>query len=197
MSGIVVKDENGFERVAFAEVIIPDSLNVYGDFHTKESVKEFAYGFMMGGFGIDVDHDEVDVSGDKIQVVESFIARPNDPDFIEGSWVVGILVKDDDLWDKILNGEINGFSYQAIVRRLADVEVVVPIDKVRYGNTQPDPMDGHYHSFVVVLDDNERPVSGGTSVVNGHSHNISQHTFTDKAHEHVHIYNYVQAIGEN
>ncbi len=191
---LFTKDDQGYERLVFAEVLIPDSLNTYGDFHTRESVREFAYGFMLNGFGIDMNHDNVDLS-DEVHVVESFIARDNDPDFIPGSWVVGMHIDNDDLWRAVLRGDVNGYSYEAFVRKF-DVELTVPDERIKYGETEPDPYDGHVHGFYVILDEEDRPLLGGTTVANSHSHTISDHTFTDKAYGHSHIFNYVEAISD-
>ncbi len=188
----IVRDEKGYERIVFAEVLIPDSLNVYGDFHTRRSVQEFAYGFMMNGFGIDVEHDNNDVSS-SVYVIESFIAREGDRDFIPGSWVVGLHIANDEVWQKVVNGELNGFSYEALVRGLK-VYLTAPDERIKYGLTQPDLVDGHVHQFYVVLDDNDRPVLGGTLVTNGHSHTISSHTFTDSSFSHLHLYSYVESL---
>lgn len=185
-----IKRADGWERVVFAEVLIPDSTNVYGDFHTKESVKEFAYGFMKQGFGFEVTHDSIDRTGD-LYVVESFIARPGDPDFIEGAWVVGSYIADDDLWQSVLSGEYNGYSYQATVQYL-DVDMVMPLDRVRVGVTEPDLEDGHVHDFVVILDDDGRPIAGGTRDTGGHVHAIRSHTFTEVSAGHNHLYNFVE-----
>lgn len=190
---VITKDAEGFERLVFAEVIIPDAINVYGDFHTRQSVRDFAYGFMMSGFGLDVEHDNDDITG-KALVVESFIARSGDPDFIEGAWVVGMHIPDDGMWNEVLDGTINGYSYEAFVKTLY-TQMEVPDDKTRLGITQPDNFDQHTHEFFVLLDDDGRPIAGGTSVVNGHSHSISQHTITDKAFEHSHIYNFIKGEG--
>lgn len=187
------KDDQGFERLVFAEVLIPEALNTYGDFHTRESVREFAYGFMLNGFGIDMNHDNIDLSDD-VHVVESFIARDNDPDFIPGSWVVGMHIANDELWNAVLSGDVNGYSYEAFVRKF-DVEVTVPDERIKYGETEPDPLDGHVHGFYVILDDADRPLLGGTTVANNHSHTISSHTFTDSAYGHTHIFNYIESLG--
>lgn len=184
-----IKRINEYERIVFAEVLIPDTLNVYGDFHTKESVKEFAYGFMKQGFGFEVEHNEIDRTGDLL-VVESFIARTGDPDFIEGAWVVATYVADDALWDGILDGQYNGYSYTALVNYL-DIDMVMPIDKIRVGTTEADLDDGHSHDFVVVLDDDGRVIAGGTNEVDGHMHAIRSHTFTEAANGHMHIYNFI------
>ena len=169
--------EGEFERIAFAEVLIPDTPNVYGDLHSPENIRQFAYGFMINGFGIDLNHNNQSVS-DKVKVIESFIAREGDPTFVVGSWVVGILVLDDQIWEDILSGELNGFSYEALVSTLP-VQVVYPDISEFKGVTYPDIDDGHTHTFFVSLDEKGRVEYGGTSEDNGHSHTISSHTYTD------------------
>ena len=183
----LTRDSNGFRRIVMAEILIPDTLNVYGDYHTRASIEQFAYSFAESGFGIDVEHDNIDRTG-SLLVVESFIARSNDSDFIEGSWVIGILVRDNDIWNGVLSGEINGFSYEALVK-FVDIIIDVPVDKVISGVTEPDIYDGHTHKYTVILDDDGRVISGGTDVVNTHDHNISVHTSTDLAQSHRHIFN--------
>lgn len=183
---VVRKDAQGWERVVMAEVVIPDTPNTYGDIYTKEAVKDFCYTFAMKGFGIDVNHDNVEVTG-KVFVVESFIARPGDPDFIEGSWVVAMKILDDDIWQMVLDGEINGYSYEAIVTMLP-VEIRNLRNREVSGITHPDLSDGHTHHFTVTLDPLNKPISGYTDVVDGHSHKISYHTLTDFADAHQHRY---------
>lgn len=181
-----------WEQVAFAEVLVPETRNVFGDYWSRESIRECAYAFMREGFGIDIDHDNVDQS-DKIHVVETFIARKGDPDFIEGSWVVGVKIEDAEIWQKILDNEINGYSYEAVIEFLK-ATLKMEDDGVRTGFTEPDPEDGHRHAFMVMVDEDNRPVSGGTDEVNGHSHVISIHTVTNEADGHTHRYNIVSGV---
>lgn len=185
------QDKEGLQRIVYAEVLIPDVPNVFGDFHTKEMVRDFAYGFMSEGFGLDVNHDNV-VRAD-LSVVESFIARKDDPDFIEGSWVVGVYVGDDEVWQMVRNGDITGFSWEGYVLMVPG-ELEMAGDFTRIGSTEPDIGDGHTHEFFAILDDDGRVIAGGTTETDGHSHLIRSHTFTEKAENHSHIYNLV--IGE-
>lgn len=187
-----IRNDTEWERVVFAEVLIPDVPNVFNDYWTKDSIRQAAYAFMQQGFGIDVEHDNVDVTGVGAFVVETFIARAGDPDgFIEGSWVVGMKITDDNIWQDVLDNKINGYSYEALVEFLSAFITYVD-DGIRQGVTEPDPEDGHVHEFVVMVDESNRPKDGGTSVTNGHSHTISSHTVTDEADGHVHRYNLVQ-----
>jgi len=186
------QDADGYQRMVYAEVIIPDVPNTAGDFHTKESVRDFAYGFMVSGFDLDIDHDNV-ARGD-LKVIESFIARDDDPDFIPGSWVVGVYVGDDEVWEAIRSGEINGYSWEGMIKYL-EAEVEMLADVSRYGRTEKDLTDGHTHEFVAIVDANGRVTAGGTTEVNGHSHTIRSHTFTESADGHSHIFNIVVGDG--
>lgn len=187
-----LRSDREWERVVFAEVLIPEVPNVFNDYWTKEAIRRAAYMFMLCGFGIDIEHDNVDVTGGKAAVVESFIARANDPDgFIEGSWVIGMKILDDDTWEAVLSGDINGYSYEALVEFLHGL-VTIADDGMRQGVTEPDPEDGHTHEFVVMVGLDNRPIEGGTSVTDGHSHIIKVHTVTEEADGHVHRYNLVQ-----
>ncbi len=186
----VARDDGEWERLVFAEVLIPNVPNVYNDYCTPEAVKNAAYLFMQKGFGIDIEHNEVDILDEKAYVVESFIARAGDPDFIEGAWVIGMQITDDLLWQDILDGKINGFSYQAIAGFLS-ATLTVEDDGVRIGITEPSVIDGHTHDFMVMVGIDNRPSSGGTSETNGHFHSITRHSLTAEAAGHTHRYNFV------
>lgn len=188
------RDDDGFERVVYAEVVIPEYLNTWGDYHTERSVREMAYAYMIKGFAIDVEHDQKDITG-QAYVVESFVAREEDPDFIPGSWVIGVYVPDDDLWEKILSKEINGFSYEALLS-VIHAEIEVETEIMYFGVTEPDPEDGHVHEFFVIVGADDKILSGGTAKVKKHSHPITRHTFTGKGGGHIHVFNYVKRIGE-
>jgi len=177
---LVRADEEGFERLVMAEVMVPDIPNVYGDVYTREAIRDFCHEYARQGYGVDVNHDQLDVRDVDVYVCETFIVRPGDPDFIEGSWVVGMKIISDDLWAKVLSGEINGYSIEA----LCEMQPVV-FQNLRnrqiVGVTEPDPYDGHTHTFTAVLDSINRPIAGGTGVTNGHSHRIVSHTVTEFA----------------
>lgn len=186
-------DAGGWERIVFAEMLIPETPNSYGDYWTKEGIREAAYEFAKQGYGIDVNHDNNDVTG-AVHVIESFIAREGDPDFIVGSWVVGMHIADDTMWDQVLAGEINGYSYEAIIS-FTDAILAVDDDGLRMGYTEPDVNDGHIHSFILTVDDEGFILEGGTDTVNGHSHSISGSVVTDAAEDgHVHRFNYVTGV---
>lgn len=186
---LITREDRKWEQIAFAEVLVPNVPNVFGDYWTPEAVRQAAYMFMERGFQIDVEHDNVDVS-DRVHVVETFVARTGDPDFIEGAWVVGVRITDAGMWQDVLDGKLNGFSYQALVQFVSAV-LQSNDDGVRQGVTEPDPYDGHTHEFMVMVDEANRPVSGGTTETDGHAHVIRTHTVTEEAEGHVHRFNLV------
>lgn len=195
-SRLIHRDDDSvvFERVVLSEVLVPNVANTFADIYTEEAIKEFCYQYALQGYGLDIEHDGVDVQGLKYVVVESFIARPGDPDFIEGSWVVGVKVLDDDLWQDVLDGKINGFSFEAQCN-LDPITITYEDDSwVTSGVTEPDPVDGHTHVYTVVIGPLNKVISGGTGVTNGHSHSITTHTITGESSGHLHRY---QVLGDD
>jgi hypothetical protein len=179
------RDDAGYERIVMAELLIPNVPNCFGDIYTQEAIKEFVEQFAAQGHGLDINHDEVDVTGDKLLLVESFIARPGDPDFVEGSWVVGLKILDDDVWQKVIDGELNGFSYGA---ECLMTEVIIDNLAPRSveGVTEAYLVDGHTHTYFVMLDELNNIVAGGTGITDGHSHTISRNTKTGETNGHTH-----------
>lgn len=189
---LISRDSNGFERVVYAEVLIPDVPTAFGDVHTVESIKNFAYGFAKSGYEVDIEHAK-ETAEDKFTIVESFIAREYDTDFVPNSWVVGALITDDELWQEVIDGTINGFSYQALVK-FTEIEMEVPEFQTITGATEPDLIDRHVHDYIVVLDSDFKPIYGGTSESNGHTHSISKAVSTDSKFNHTHRYNFIDQI---
>lgn len=194
-------DAPDFERVVMAEVIVPDVPNTYADIYSPEAVKEFAYEYARQGYGIDQQHDQNDLPISDVFVCESFIARKGDPDFLEGSWVVGMKILSDDLWAKVLSGEINGYSIDALCSVLP-VTVQNLRNRQIVGVTEPDPIDGHTHEYVIFVNALNHPISGGTAITNGHAHTITTHTRTGAAQnslgrKHSHRFHVLTSEGES
>lgn len=177
---LLKRKDGDYERVVMCELLVPDVPNTYGDIYTREAIKDFAYGYAMSNYAIDIDHDQEDVRDTKLSVVEFFIAREGDPDFIEGSLVVGMKVHDDEVWQKVLSGELNGYSFEAEAY-VTEVAIQNLRERQVVGITEPDLIDGHTHDYLVILNALNHPVSGGTGVTDGHSHKITRHTVTNKA----------------
>ncbi|QHJ74647.1 hypothetical protein VH22019_00083 [Vibrio phage VH2_2019] len=175
---------------AYAPVVVPDA---DGDVMTTEEIRKLAYRFMYKGdtHCVDTQHSR-ERNGSVI--VESFIARKGDPDFIEGAWVVGIWVPDPLLWAQVKAGEFRGLSLD-FSYTWDDVEYEIEIPEYVEGETTAE--DGHKHRFRVYFDDNGNFLGGETDFVNGHAHKIYTGTRTQTSAGHEHGFSFVELIGDD
>lgn len=190
---LVIKEDTAeapMQRLVFAEVYAPLRPDSDGEFMTAVEIQKMAHKFVTDGRLTQVDQGHNNETTEGVQIVESFIARKDDPDFLEGSWVVGVHINDDATWDKVLKGELNGFSMEALVIR-EDAEVDLFIPPVVSGLTSKS--ESHTHQFFVTYKDGKF-AGGTTDTVNGHSHLIRGGTVTDVANGHSHLFSSVDDI---
>lgn len=164
----------------------PGVIDSHGDTMTKEDIEYMAYDFMKNKRmdKIDVGHN-FEESG--CHVVESFIARKNDPDFTEGSWVLAVWCPEE-IFQKVLNNELNGFSFggrAATKRARVMLEVSKEILSETSENTD-NTLPKHFHNFVAYFDQNGEFLKGKTDVVEGHWHEIMAGTRTETSLGHSH-----------
>lgn len=169
-------------RIVFGMVYEGMVLDTYGEFMFGQDVETMCHRFaqLAPAETIDTNHDNIPNGS---YPVESFIAREGDRDFPEGSWVLGIKVPDDHVWRQIVKGELNGFSFEALVK---PVDVVATVKNVRdrVGVTEAQKEDGgHTHVFFVQTDDRGRVIRGWTDEVDGHSHIIRRGTSCESGGE--------------
>jgi hypothetical protein len=192
MKCVVKKDEAGRElHLVYGEVYAPNRPDSDGDFMTVEQIMKMAHDFLRKRRTdmIDLQHNNEVIPG--ASVVESFIAREGDPDFIEGAWVVGVHIPDDDIWEKVKKGEINGFSMEAMAVR-EDKVVEIEIPPVVTGLTSKN--EDHVHRFYVAYDEEGRFLGGMTDEVDGHKHAIVSGTITEEVNGHRHLFSAVDNI---
>lgn len=179
-------------QVVYGEVYAPDRADTDNQFMTTTEVRKAAHSFVknLRMNKIDTNHDFVETGA---YVVESFIARKNDTDFIPGAWVIGVKVPDDELWNAIKSGELNGFSLAGQARTVPS-KIQVDIPDVVVGKTVGGP--GHTHTFNVQLDDRGNLVAGQTDIVDGHYHTIKGSTVTEEAGSplHTHRFSYTEEL---
>jgi hypothetical protein len=178
---IAVKKSDDKKRIVWAEVYAPDRPDADGEFMRAETIEKMAYDFMraMKLDAVDTQHNQINQDG--CCVIESFIARKGDPEFIEGAWVVGMHVDNDTLWEKIEKGEIAGFSMEAmVIKDTQDVEI--ELEPILSGITYKSDDTDHVHKFEVAYDETGRFIGGKTDVAtDGHFHNIRSGTVTEQA----------------
>ena len=187
---VAIKKLDAEEQLVFGEVYAPGFPDSQGDFMTRESIKKMAYEFMrksaMGN--IDTQHSQTPNGS---YVVESFIARDDDPTFIPGSWVMGVKCADAE-WALVKSGELNGFSLDGMATR---TPVVLEIDMPEILKGETTETDRHSHTFFVKFDDKGNFLGGHTSPArDGHIHAIKAGTCTEMAMNHNHRFSFVEAV---
>jgi hypothetical protein len=188
---IVRKSVPAEKRMVYAEVYAPNRPDSDGEFMTAETIEKMAHDFVKKGRlkQIDVQHDNKTIDG--VQAVESFIARKGDPDFIPGSWVLGIHVDHTDTWNRIKKGELNGLSVEALVGR-EEKEVTLQLPPVISGRTTKS--ENHEHQFFVNYSPEGDFLGGVTDTVNGHRHTIKGGTVTEEMDGHRHRFSSVDSL---
>ena len=180
---VTIKKTDDEKQIVYGEVYAPWVLDTYGEFMTPEDIETMAHRFMRLDLTnvIDTQHDN---QPNGSFPVESFVAREGDPDYTPGAWVLGVKVPDDTLWHAVKSGQLNGFSFQCLVK---PTSVDVEIDAIRDFVGETEANEDHSHTFFVELDDIGNVVSGRTSAAaDGHTHDISRASTTDRTYGHIH-----------
>jgi hypothetical protein len=181
---------SGEYHYVFGEVYAPLQVDTDGETMAAGDIQKLAHGFIASGKvnSIDIQHSSEPVDG--LEVVESFIARKGDPDYREGSWVLGVRMRDGPVWEAVKGGKLNGFSFAAVVKK-AHMRVLVELDKIASGETEMSTFDSvasHKHRFYVEVDSGGRVSFGTTSPEAGHFHLIKGASVTETADGHNHRY---------
>ncbi len=157
---------------------------------TPEDVRKMAHEFLASGkvTRIDWQHNRQETGA---EVVESFIARPGDPDYPEGAWVLGVRIPEGPVWEAVKAGKINGFSVDMSAVKVPK-RVAVDIARIALGSTEEnvngDEVPPHRHEYYVEFDSEGNVVFGTTSEEMGHVHRIAATVRTEEARGHVHRY---------
>ncbi len=109
---------NTRKRIVYGVVYQPEEPDSQNHFMNSATIETAAHRFMSVSRKVDEMHDYEKGAGIP---VESFIVRDGDKDFVHhdgvkkgkamvGAWVVGTKVTSDDLWKRVLKGEIKAYS---------------------------------------------------------------------------------------
>ena len=110
------------ERYVLGVVLVPERLDAQGDIYSHEEVGQAAHRFMeeFGGLGL---MHRLRVN-DQVKVLESYIAptafRVGDVAIAKGTWLLAVRVLSDDLWGRVKDGELTGFSIGGSARRVPE-----------------------------------------------------------------------------
>jgi len=101
---------NKDEQIVTGVVYSPNEVDAQGDEMDSDEVRKAAYDYMLYSQNFKIMHKEKTVA----KVIESFIApvdyNVGGEKVKKGSWVMAVKILAKELWKKIKDGEINGFS---------------------------------------------------------------------------------------
>jgi hypothetical protein len=109
---IVAKIEKSDDKkkIIYGVVLEPDVLDTDSDFISKEDIQACCHAFMFTNQQIGLQHKfkaPAQIIESYITPVEFFMNKRYIP---VGAWVVAIKILDDDLWEAVEDGSLNGFS---------------------------------------------------------------------------------------
>ncbi|MET0465309.1 MAG: XkdF-like putative serine protease domain-containing protein [Chitinophagaceae bacterium] len=171
------------KKKVWGVVYSPLAIDSHGDLMTSEEIEKAAHGFLPKDLTIAVDenHNHIPTWS---KIIESYIVRAEGDVGDVGAWVVGMQITNDGVWNKILKGELTGYSFEGTgMRRKA--EAITAYQRYRIVNLAP-AEDGHTHLAFLEYDEGGRVIRGWTNEVNKHKHNILYNTITELSDSHRH-----------
>jgi hypothetical protein len=110
--------KNAAKRLAFGAVLVPGEPDSDGDILTAEKIADVAHDWLADYGNIDLQHSLNNVA----EPVESYVTtedmtvtvKSEEVTLPAGSWILGSRVNDDDLWDKVVKGELSGYSVMGV-----------------------------------------------------------------------------------
>ncbi|OQP10640.1 MULTISPECIES: XkdF-like putative serine protease domain-containing protein [Geobacillus] len=106
--------KNEEKRIVFGPVLVPNEPDSDGDMVSAEKIEEVAHKFLEQYGNIDLQHTLNNVG----KVVESYILpfdwEINELTIPKGSWMMGVRVQDEDVWQAVKEGKLTGFSIMGV-----------------------------------------------------------------------------------
>lgn len=110
------------ERFVLGIVLEPEVVDAQGDIYSADEIRQAAHRFMeeFGGLGL---MHRLAVN-DQVKVLESYVA-PVDFEIAgvpvkKGTWLLGVRVLSDELWEQVKDGKLTGFSIGGSARRVPE-----------------------------------------------------------------------------
>lgn len=106
-------------RFVFGEVLVPDHEDVQKDIIGVDEIRKAAWGFMQDCQQVGLSHKS---EAPGITVVESFLApvdmKIEEQEIKKGTWLLGVQINNDDVWEDVKQGKYTGFSIEAFATRI-------------------------------------------------------------------------------
>ncbi|HLV65648.1 MAG TPA: XkdF-like putative serine protease domain-containing protein [Polyangiaceae bacterium] len=110
------------ERYVLGIVLEPEVVDAQGDIYSADEIRAAAHRFMeeFGGLGL---MHRLRVN-DQVKVLESYLAPTDftvgDITVRKGTWLLAVRVLSDELWERVKNGDLTGFSIGGSARRVPE-----------------------------------------------------------------------------
>ena len=118
----VVKPKDAEERYVLGIVLEPETVDAQKDIYSHAEVRQTAHKFMEKFQNIGLMHRTVINS--RVKILESFLApsdfKVGDQLVKQGTWLLAVRIKDDDLWKKVKTEGLTGFSIGGSAVRVPD-----------------------------------------------------------------------------
>lgn len=105
-------DEAKPERYVLGIVLEPETVDAQQDIYSDAEIRQTAHKFMEDFRVIGLMHKGA--VNDKVKILESYLAPADfEVDGVpvkKGTWLMGVRVLDDELWESVKSGELSGFS---------------------------------------------------------------------------------------
>jgi hypothetical protein len=111
MERVVPVWKDDVAQIVYGVVLQPNVVDSQGDTVTAAEIEQAAHRYLVESRQSDVQHNELQAG---VEVVESYVA-PMDMvvggrKVLKGAWVMAVHITDADLWARVVNDEITGFS---------------------------------------------------------------------------------------
>jgi len=122
----ILKSESDEEKLVYGVVYSPNTIDLQGEYAEEKAIEKMANDFMTEFGNIDEQHSFLDNIG---KVAQSYICvqdtEINGSVVKKGSWVM-VVKCNDEAWEKVKKGELNGFSMAGMAKK---VQVDVDVDE--------------------------------------------------------------------
>lgn len=174
---LVFKEEFKERQIAFAPALVPGVIDKQGDVIDPITIEETAWKFLEEFGEVDTDHD---LKLGKGIVVESWVSKVEEeydrPDgetetYPKGTWMLGIKVPDEELWEKIKRGKYEGLS------------IFGEGDGIELGKSLTDYSEEELREALNKLKDNDNTVKNGDNLIKGEEQYSDEDIMTDEENE--------------
>ena len=124
---ILERSEDGAERLVTGIVADPENIDSYGQMIEEDVVRKMALMFLerFGNMGTDHAKDEDGnpiILNEDIIIVENWVTREEGTVGGErvpkGAWLLTCRIISDEIWQRVVDDELNGYSFEAVVWRI-------------------------------------------------------------------------------